>query len=297
MLLWRSLAMDILAEIIEFKAPTDNNKTLFVWNITASLSEEETYILLMKTFSEFGLLYSIRVCKNAIVAEPGFYAIVKFYSSRDASRAQRACDKKVLFQDSPLKVRLCTKQKGYQHAGCGLNSVKCQDVANHYLGFNGWSKRIIMIQNISGFDDLEDEDTEAEPEGKSLKYLCVIEVALHKHGLCSRGVGVGEENLENPKDPLEIVMKTGKTQKFAVQKALSDAFQKILLVVLENGKVAAEYSSVREEAVDCLSEEELHGLIKVNDLSWMQLNEEGEEEILFDLSFDETDIEELTEVS
>ncbi|XP_078501126.1 RAD52 motif-containing protein 1 isoform X1 [Lissotriton helveticus] len=256
--------MDISAEIIEFKVPTDNNKTLFVWNITAFLSEEETYIILMKTFSEFGLLYSIKVCKNAVVAEPGFYAIVKFYSARDASQAQRACDKKVLFQDFPLKVRVCTKQKGYQHLGCGLNSVKCQDVANHYLGFNGWSKRIIMIQNISGFDDLEDEDTEVEPEGKNLKYLCVIEVALHKHGLCSRGVGVGEEKLENPKDTLEFVMKTGKTQKFAVQKALSDAFQKILLVVLENGKVAAEYSSVREEAVDCLSEEELHGLIKVS---------------------------------
>ncbi|XP_069490156.1 RAD52 motif-containing protein 1 isoform X6 [Ambystoma mexicanum] len=223
-------------EIIEFRVPTENNKTLFVWNITARMSEEETYIYLMKIFSEFGLLYSIRVCRNAAVAEAGYYAIVKFFSSRDASRAQIKCDKQVLFQEVPLKVRLCTKQKGYLQLGRGLNSVKCQDVANHYLGFNGWSKRIVMIQNISGFEDMEEEDaekgTEAEPDAKSLKYLSVIEIQLHKHGLCSRGVGVAEEKLQNPNDPLEIAMMTGKIQKFAVQKALSDAFQKILLVVL-----------------------------------------------------------------
>ncbi|XP_069490151.1 RAD52 motif-containing protein 1 isoform X3 [Ambystoma mexicanum] len=224
-------------EIIEFRVPTENNKTLFVWNITARMSEEETYIYLMKIFSEFGLLYSIRVCRNAAVAEAGYYAIVKFFSSRDASRAQIKCDKQVLFQEVPLKVRLCTKQKGYLQLGRGLNSVKCQDVANHYLGFNGWSKRIVMIQNISGFEDMEEEDaekgTEAEPDAKSLKYLSVIEIQLHKHGLCSRGVGVAEEKLQNPNDPLEIAMMTGKIQKFAVQKALSDAFQKILLVVLD----------------------------------------------------------------
>ncbi|XP_069490155.1 RAD52 motif-containing protein 1 isoform X5 [Ambystoma mexicanum] len=255
-------------EIIEFRVPTENNKTLFVWNITARMSEEETYIYLMKIFSEFGLLYSIRVCRNAAVAEAGYYAIVKFFSSRDASRAQIKCDKQVLFQEVPLKVRLCTKQKGYLQLGRGLNSVKCQDVANHYLGFNGWSKRIVMIQNISGFEDMEEEDaekgTEAEPDAKSLKYLSVIEIQLHKHGLCSRGVGVAEEKLQNPN---------------------------------ENGKVAAEYSSVREDAVDCLSEEELQGLIQVNDLSWMRLNQDGEEELLCDLSFDEEGIEELSEVS
>lgn len=59
---------------------------------------------LSAAFSQFGLLYSVRVFPNAAVARPGFYAIIKFYSSRDAQRAQRACDGKPLFQTSPVKV-------------------------------------------------------------------------------------------------------------------------------------------------------------------------------------------------
>lgn len=59
---------------------------------------------LFTVFSQFGLLYSVRVFPNAAVASPGFYAIIKFYSSRDAQRAQKACDGKPLFQTSPVKV-------------------------------------------------------------------------------------------------------------------------------------------------------------------------------------------------
>lgn len=59
---------------------------------------------LFAVFSQFGLLYSVRVFPNAAVAGPGFYAVIKFYSSRDARRAQKACDGKPLFQTSPVKV-------------------------------------------------------------------------------------------------------------------------------------------------------------------------------------------------
>lgn len=59
---------------------------------------------LFTVFSHFGLLYSVRVFPNAAVARPGFYAIIKFYSARDARRAQKACHEKHLFQNSPVKV-------------------------------------------------------------------------------------------------------------------------------------------------------------------------------------------------
>lgn len=59
---------------------------------------------LFTVFSQFGLLYSVRVFPNAAVARPGFYAIIKFYSARDAHRAQKACHGKHLFQNSPVKV-------------------------------------------------------------------------------------------------------------------------------------------------------------------------------------------------
>ncbi|XP_048783099.1 RAD52 motif-containing protein 1 isoform X5 [Lagopus muta] len=98
---------------------------------------------LFSVFSKFGLLYSVRAHSNAAVAGPGCYAIIKFYSAADASRAQQACNGQKLFQNSPMKVCVCTKQKGFQQQVLALNSNKCQELANHYLGFNGWCSRII----------------------------------------------------------------------------------------------------------------------------------------------------------
>ncbi|KAI4048968.1 RAD52 motif containing 1 [Homo sapiens] len=100
---------------------------------------------LFTAFSQFGLLYSVRVFPNAAVAHPGFYAVIKFYSARAAHRAQKACDRKQLFQKSPVKVRLGTRHKAVQHQALALNSSKCQELANYYFGFNGCSKRIIKV--------------------------------------------------------------------------------------------------------------------------------------------------------
>ncbi|KAM9208846.1 LOW QUALITY PROTEIN: RAD52 motif-containing protein 1 [Dugong dugon] len=57
---------------------------------------------LFTVFSKFGLLYSGSVFPNTAVARPGVYAIIKFYSGRDAHRAQKACGRKQRFQ-SPVK--------------------------------------------------------------------------------------------------------------------------------------------------------------------------------------------------
>ncbi|NWR80041.1 RDM1 protein, partial [Centropus unirufus] len=218
---------------------------------------------LFSVFSNFGPLYSVRAHRNAAVAGPGYYAIIKFYSAGDAGRAQRACNGQRLFQKSPLKVCVCTKQKGFQHQVLALNSNKCQELANHYLGFNGWSSRIITLQNVSGFDG-ESEELGETLQKRWVKYLCAVEVTLPNHGVWSRGVALGEAELEKSEDPLELLTASKRAQKLAVGKALSSAFQKILLVVLENGKVAVEYNSTQEELTDSLTEEELKGLVQVN---------------------------------
>jgi len=46
----------------------------------------------------------VQAHRNAAVAGPGCYAIIKFYSAGDAGRAQHACKGQRLFQKSPLKV-------------------------------------------------------------------------------------------------------------------------------------------------------------------------------------------------
>ncbi|XP_050791050.1 LOW QUALITY PROTEIN: RAD52 motif-containing protein 1 [Gopherus flavomarginatus] len=302
------MALAARPEVLGFRVPTESGKALLVWGleegaevrppprelqaragpprVTAGIADAQGHHSLFSVFSEFGLLYSVRVHRNAAVAGPGFYALVKFYSARDACRAQRACNRQRLFQKSPLKVCICTRQKAFQQQVLALRSYKCKELANYYLGFNGWSNRIITLQNISGFD-VENEELGGLPERQCLKYLCVVEVTLPHHGICTRGLGIGEAYVENGRDPLEFVMKTGNVQKLAAERALSDAFQKILLIVLENGKVAVEYNSAQEEPIDSLTDEELKGLIQVNDLSLEQLNLEEEEEFLSDFCFDE----------
>uniref|UniRef100_A0A6J0U184 RAD52 motif-containing protein 1 isoform X2 n=1 Tax=Pogona vitticeps TaxID=103695 RepID=A0A6J0U184_9SAUR len=240
-----------MAEVLEFRVPTGNGRTLLVLGLESDASEHALYL----TFSTFGLVYSVRVHRNASVAGPGYHAFVKFYSARDARRAQSTCNQQPLFQKSPLKVSMCTRQRAFPDQVLALNSNKCKDLANYYLGFNGWSSRIITLQNISGFEEGENEEEETRTSHSSQysKYLCIQELTISQHGVCTRGVGVAELQV----DPSQ-----------------------------ENGKVAVEYSSPQEDLIDCLTEEDLKGLVQVTDLSLSAQNPIGEEEILSDLSMD-----------
>ncbi|XP_065507353.1 RAD52 motif-containing protein 1 isoform X7 [Caloenas nicobarica] len=230
-----------MAELLEFRVPAGRDRTLLVWGLEPAPGLEHS---LFSAFSKFGLLYAVRAHRNAAVAGPGYYAIVKFYSAGDAGRAQRACNGQRLFQKSPLK-----------------------------------------LQNVSGFDG-ENEELGETLQKRAVKYLCAVEVTLPNHGIRTRGVALGEADVENGEDPLEFVTATRRAQKLAAGRALSNAFQKILIIILENGKVAVEYNSTLEELTDSLTEEELKGLVQVNELSLEQFDFEGEE-VLSDLSFND----------
>ncbi|XP_069808823.1 RAD52 motif-containing protein 1 isoform X3 [Dendropsophus ebraccatus] len=213
-------------EIVTFTIPTENNKIVFVWNINAQLPEGEIYCSLEKVFSQFGPLYSLKLLPNASVAEPGYYAVLKYYSSQSAKRAQAACDKKNLFQDTPVKVKICVKQKGFHYKSMELYGYRCQELANYYLGFNGWCKRIIAIHwNIY----------QSQGEYRSMLYRRLYLMLFRRSSWW--------------------------------------------FSVMDNGKVAVEYVS-GEEDVDCLTEEELQGLIQVNDFTWAPKDsgEGGEDE-------------------
>ncbi|XP_044900244.1 uncharacterized protein LOC105260083 isoform X13 [Felis catus] len=234
--------------------------------ITDASTEDELQDLiqhsLFAVFSQFGLLYSVRVFPNAAVARPGFYAIIKFYSARDAHRARKACDQKQLFQNSPVKVRLGTKHKAVQHQALALNSSQCQELANYYFGFNGWSKRIIKLQDLSDLEERANEDTVPPLQKQSLKFFCALEVVLPSYECRSPGAGMAEEPLDNLEEgPLSFLMKRRTIQKLAIQKAVSDAFQKLLIVILESGKIAVEYRPC-EEITDASTEDELKDLIQ-----------------------------------
>ncbi|XP_059937517.1 RAD52 motif-containing protein 1 isoform X3 [Mesoplodon densirostris] len=227
-----------MVELVPFAVPIGGDKTLLVWELSSGPTAEALQHSLFTVFSQFGLLYSVRVFPNAAVAGPGFYAIIKFYSARDAHRAQKACDQKQLFQTSPVKVRLGTRHKAVQHNTLALNSSRCQELANYYFGFNGWSKRIIKLQDLSNLEERENEDIVTPIQKQSLKFFCALEVVLPSHECRSPGVGMAEEPLVKMEEglfsrSLSFLMKRKVTQKLAIQKAMTDAFQKLLIVVLD----------------------------------------------------------------
>lgn len=276
-----------MAELISFVVPTQSDKVLLVWELSAGPPAEALSHSLFTVFSQFGLLYSVRVFPNAAVAGPGFYAIIKFYSSRDAQRAQKACDGKPLFQTSPVKVRLGTRHKALQHQAFALNSSRCQELANYYFGFNGWSKRIIKLQELPG---LEDAALPVPMQRRNPQFFCAVEVVLPSYGCRSPGVGISEEplpQLEEEGQP-SFLTKRKTAQKLAFQAALSDAFQRLTIVVLESGRIAVEYRPT-EEDLDARSEEELQNLIQVGCFPSSQ-SSQREEECLSDFSLEEEDL-------
>ncbi|KAM5273380.1 RAD52 motif-containing protein 1 [Ctenodactylus gundi] len=278
-----------MAEVVRFEVPTAIDKTLFVWELSSGPAAEFLHDSLFTEFSQFGLLYSVRVFPNAAVACPGFYAIIKFYSARDAQRAQKACDGKPLFQKSPVKVCVGTKHRAVRRQALVLNSSRCRELANYYFGFNGWSKRIIKLQEISDLEGRENEDLAAPLAKQSLKFFCALEVVLPSFKCTSPGFGIVEEPLDQLEEgPLSFLMKRKMTQKLTIEKALSDAFQKLSVVVLESGKIAVEYRP-GEEILDARSEEYLQDLIQVNSFSRKQ-NNQGEEESVWDFSLEEEEL-------
>ncbi|XP_034271608.1 RAD52 motif-containing protein 1 [Pantherophis guttatus] len=266
-----------MAEILEFRVPPGNGRTLLVLGLESEESEHALHFI----FSTFGLLYSVKLCRNASVAGPGYHAFIRFYSARDASKAQQACNGRSLFQKTALKVCICTRQRALAKQTLPLNSYKSQELANYYLGFNGWSSRIITLQNVPGSEDDEKEEGGTLP--RDSKYLCVQELSIPNYGIYTRGMGVAELRV-NPSQGFLTASRNA--QRFAVQQALSDAFRKILFIVLENGKLAVEYSCPEKDPIDCLSEEELRGHIQVTELSFSQLNRLGEEESLCNFNTD-----------
>uniref|UniRef100_A0A8B9GMU4 RAD52 motif-containing protein 1 n=1 Tax=Astyanax mexicanus TaxID=7994 RepID=A0A8B9GMU4_ASTMX len=228
--------MEIEVEVIEFRVPAENNKTIFIWDIQTGFSEAFIYEALWSVYSAFGALYLLKVCPNAAVATPGFYAMVKFYSSAHASKAQRATDKQCLFQSSPVKVKLSTKQNpNLFFGGQSLSHARCQNLANHYLGFNGWSTRIVTLKDISKCADAG-WSLHTASQGELLKYGCVAELTFPQYGVTCRGVGVAEDVVDPEKGESGQCAKSCWKMKSSFLLKLSDAegSMKCCKIVWEN---------------------------------------------------------------
>ncbi|CAE1259461.1 RDM1 [Acanthosepion pharaonis] len=297
------------AEIIDFVPPHDNYKSLYISNISPSLNEDEIYNILYKKFSEFGLIYGIRIFpvmkagllsssllslhqiesssntgetfeKTAKLPEDSennsgtrcvqtvscYYAFVNFYSRLACQKARRELSGNFFINGQPSKV-IGAKRSKVMESLQMLPLVKCQELAGYYLGFNGWSTRIKLLkENIA-----EDTEVSILSSSKKLTFCCLSEVVLEHHGIVSEGFGAWEESYTS-NDSLSKIVAFHKAKKISYQRSLQDAFSKIILVVLPNGKVAAERNSSK---VDIFWQEaSLSPVLKVNHLDSQPENED-----------------------
>ncbi|CAL8238307.1 unnamed protein product [Lota lota] len=257
-------------DIIEFKVPVESNKALFIWDIQPCYSHTYIYERVLSVFSSFGPLFMVKVCPNAPSVSPGFYSLVKFYCSRHALQAQRSTDGHALFQSTPVKVRLSNRQVPFLRLDDQLLShTRCLELANHCLGFNGWSTRIINLKELPSASLEEGCGHEAsgrsqEMSGRSqatVRYGCLLELSFPRHGVSTRGVAVIEETF-SLSGPAVCMQKHSKLQRWVRDKALVHAFSSVLLILLADGRVMVELRP-RDQLLPVDQPEEV---IKVNEL-------------------------------
>uniref|UniRef100_A0A8C2ZC63 RAD52 motif-containing protein 1 n=1 Tax=Cyclopterus lumpus TaxID=8103 RepID=A0A8C2ZC63_CYCLU len=243
-------------DILEFKVPVENHKTLFVWDIQPDHTEAQVYAGLLDVFSSFGPLHLLKVCPNSALHPPGFYALIRFYSASQASEAQRHTDGRPLIQNLPLKVRLSSKHTHYlSDNGRPLSHAHCLELANHYLGFNGWTFDIITVRSegLPGF-------TSSQSRWRRLKFGCMLQLSFPHHGLTTRGAAMVEDGFTCT-GPDVLLQNRRKLQKRVREKALVQAFSSVLLILL--GKSTSThtvgvymYTDLRPVSLDGDDEEE-----------------------------------------
>ncbi|XP_056262297.1 RAD52 motif-containing protein 1 isoform X2 [Pseudoliparis swirei] len=221
-------------DILEFKVPVENHKTLFVWDIQPELTEAQVY----------------------------------FYSAVQASEAQRRTDGRPLIQDLPLKVRLSSKHTHFLPDNSRpLSHAHCLELANHYLGFNGWTSDIITLKELPE----EEEEEEGGGRWRSLKFGCVLQLSFPHHGLTTRGAAMVEEGFTCT-GPDVLLQNRKKLLKRARENALVQAFSSVLLIVLGDGRVMVELQQTSDQFLA-----EPSGLLQVTEVSWREAAAEEED--------------------
>ncbi|XP_064597650.1 RAD52 motif-containing protein 1-like isoform X2 [Liolophura sinensis] len=288
-------------EIIDFFRPEGGRKNLFLSNISGSVSKDDVQVFPMygrasNSVTGCSSLPATSGCRTAphtadslplqsvMMPNPGlptgWYAFVKFYSALAAGKAKVFLEGKLLF-GQPYKISYA-KRRNLQDAKPPILYVtKCQQLANHYLGFNGWSCCLKSMINDSDRDQVTPK----------VRYLCSVRIDITNHGLHSEGIGVSEAFMdpENPSSKGEVI---GRVKKLTYQNALENAFSKIILIVLASGKVTVEVNTTMVDILLKKAQIDEAGLLKVNELIEAPASEENP---LLEEDKPEMELDELTD--
>ena len=100
-------------DLITFRQPNEEERTLYVTGIPSALPREDKWHALWEAFTSFGLLYDVHLPMQQAHPDDSSateYAFVKFYSGRAASTAQR--EARVFISGRLLRVRWRREEEG-----------------------------------------------------------------------------------------------------------------------------------------------------------------------------------------
>lgn len=159
------------------------------------------------------------------------------YSEKAVNKAHQCLHENISINSKICKVR---KVKG-RCTDLPLAKEKCEKLANYYLGFNGWNSRLLYHQHESS-EVVGNECDKSTSNIITEKYATAINITLpyvKNRNLSVEGVGIGlsDWNTKCPEGK-------GKARSFAAKQsrsaALQNAFSKLILIVLDDGKVTVE---------------------------------------------------------
>ncbi len=207
-------------------------------------------------FSQFGLVHDIHIPVSDHIAsalpspQPTTlgYGFVKFYSLSAASSAQQGLDRRgkiggrslrvcwcltsmeICTNPDPLQVQFAARRQAPLPSSHHLYHPKCQELANHYLGFNSWSVSIVSMVTC-----------EDGGGGGKVCYQCSVQLTLRLCECVSVGVGRGEAQVLSPTERAKVI---GTAKKLAYRRACENAFSKVIIAVLPSGKAIPEVTNI-----------------------------------------------------
>jgi len=217
-------------EILDFNVPSGKSTLLLLQDINTDLEQDSLYTQLYDTFSKFGLLYKVSIIINTDNCAK-CAAYIRYYSGWCCSRARAAVQRRHL-----QLANICGKQVrlGKSHERTGtvpLLKAKCEELANYYLGFNGWRSSILYHQQ-------EDSDP------ITIKIVTVVKLDFTDDNLSCEGAGMIQESLL----PDDLSGQRINVAKRSISEAFLAAWAKVLLIIVDGSKVSVEINTTKRDS-------------------------------------------------
>ncbi|XP_075925357.1 RAD52 motif-containing protein 1 isoform X2 [Petromyzon marinus] len=239
-------------ELLRFAVPAERSKSVRVRGVPRAAGEPPVTTELHDLFSMVGPIFSLRLTDSG-ERDGCQQAFVRFYSFRDAARAARVLHRRP-FAGSILRVQQCVDHARDVLRELPLSRQYCCNLANYYFGFNGWSNRILgnsVSRGTAGNTVVKGDATEPV---LTVRAVCAVEVLVPAFEIAARGFGEDEEKVQN--QAMERT-KLAKIMKMAMDKALSNAFSKIIILLPETGPIAALLDPRIDDCDDLAADQEL----------------------------------------